>query len=79
MTYFIQACVKNGQIFTVRAQTHLIVGYCVNDVIDFAINAEIDGDQADAGDVISALVLTGQVLSGLPILAQAVVQQTSEL
>ena len=72
MSYFIQACVKDNHIFTVRSQTHPVVGYCVSNALDFAINAEIDGEQADAGDVMAALVLSGQVLSGLPILAQSI-------
>lgn len=72
MTYFIQACVRDNHIFTVRSQTHPVVGCCVSDTIDFAINAEIDGDQADAGDVMAALTLTGQVLSGLSIAKQSI-------
>lgn len=72
MTYFIQACVKDGHIFTVRVQTHPVVGLCTFDPLDFAINAEVAGDQQDASDVLAALTLTDDILAGLPIIEQRV-------
>jgi hypothetical protein len=72
MSFFIQACVRDGEIFTVRAQARAIDGPITPDPFDFAVNAEIEGDQMDAMAVMQALTLTGQTLTGLPIVAQTV-------
>lgn len=72
MGYFIQACVRNGVILTVRSQGSPVLGFSIADSFDFAVNAEVEGDQVDARSVLAALVLKGQVLSGLPIVAQTV-------
>ncbi|MGL5735299.1 MAG: hypothetical protein ACRCYS_10580 [Beijerinckiaceae bacterium] len=73
MTFYIQACVKDGNIFTVRSQVEPIAGLSVKDPMDFAINATVDGDYMLAGEVLSVLSIAGQVLSGLTIASQSVV------
>lgn len=73
MAYFIQACIKDNHIFTVRSQTTPIEGYSVSDDLDFAVNAEVEGPQVDAGEVMATLVLSGQTISGLPVLWQEVI------
>jgi len=73
MTYFIQACVKDGHIFTVRSQASPVNGLAVENPIDFAVNAEIEGDYRDAGEILPLLSLDGQTLAGLEIVAQEAV------
>lgn len=73
MSFFIQACVADSHIFTVRSQTTPIEGLSVEAPMDFAINAEIEGDYLDAGAILPVLALNGQTLTGIKTVSQTVV------
>ncbi len=73
MTFYIRAWVdESGHMFTLNSDEKPILRDTYEGPCAFAIDADIDGDYMDAGEVMAAVSLDGQKLTGLPFTRQEV-------